>query len=253
MTGIQWRLNRIFSSDGRAVILPVDHGIALGEIAGLREPLKILKQFAELPIDGVLLTQGLYRSTNPSMWGRDGPSRILTVDSFFSDENSLAHDVIFDPMTALVEGFDAIKMIMMWDQPPHIQAAIIKNITKTIVKAHKLNVPVMVEPILNNGYSGSAPLLNNAVRIAFEIGADILKVPNPDSLDTLNRWITSYPVPFLILGGHAITSPDSIVKMVHDALQAGASGVTMGRNIWNRPGPEGFQLMKTIIGLVHSK
>ncbi|HBQ93824.1 MAG: hypothetical protein C7B43_15525 [Sulfobacillus benefaciens] len=249
MTGIQWRLNRIFSSDGRAVILPVDHGIALGEIAGLREPLKILSQFIELPIDGVLLTQGLYRSTNQSMWGRNGPSRILTVDSFFSDENSLAHNVIFDPMTALLEGFDAIKMIMIWDQPPHMQAALIKHITKTIVKAHKLNVPVMVEPVLNN--KDSVPLLNNAVRIAFEIGADILKVPYPDSLETLNHWTTSYPVPFLILGGHAITSPDAIVDMVGKALKAGVAGVTMGRNIWNRPDPEGLQLMKAIISLVH--
>ena len=253
MTGIEWRLNRIFSSDGRAVILPVDHGIALGEIAGLRDPLKVLRQFLQLPIDGVLLTQGLYRSTNPSLWGRGGPARILTVDSFFSDENSLVHDVLFDPMTALTGGFDAIKMIMMWDQPAHTQAAIVKHISKTIVKAHKLNVPVMVEPILNNGYGASDPLLNNAVRIAFEIGADILKVPYPDSLDTLNHWTMSYPVPFLILGGHAITSPDAIVKMVKEALQAGAAGVTMGRNIWNRPEPQGFQLMKTIITLVHDK
>jgi DhnA family fructose-bisphosphate aldolase class Ia len=113
-------------------------------------------------------------------------------------------------------------------------------------------MPVMVEPTLFNTARTSSSELGDAVRVAFEIGADILKVPYPGSIDVLEHWVQSYPVPFLMLGGSTVASGDHIINLVQQALNVGVSGIVMGRNVWNRPGREGLDLMGSLLEVVHS-
>ncbi|MCY0909918.1 MAG: hypothetical protein OWR62_16190 [Sulfobacillus thermotolerans] len=251
MDGKSWRMGRIFAQDGRAVILPIDHGISLGEVDGLKDPLNTLRKFLRLPLDGILMTYGLNAALDKDLLGRNAPARILTADTFYAEGGELHYEVLFEAETAVREGFDALKVILFWDQPPSPRAHVVRRISQLIVQAHQRGVPVMVEPTFFDMSCASPDKLADAVRVAFEIGADMLKVPYPGDFDVLAQWVRAYPVPVLLLGGSVKASKDAIVNLVSRALKAGISGIVMGRNVWNRPNFEGVELMKHLLDLVH--
>src|SRR3954471_19618568 len=81
--GKVYRTGHIFVADGRTLILPVDHGLTLGRIEGLEDPVARVDGLLELPCDGLLMAPGLTRMTADRFARRDAPARLLTLDTFF--------------------------------------------------------------------------------------------------------------------------------------------------------------------------
>ena len=81
--GKTYRMGRIFGADGRTLILPVDHGLTLGRIEGLEDPVARVDGLLDLPCDGLLMAPGLTRLTADRFARRDAPARLLTLDTFF--------------------------------------------------------------------------------------------------------------------------------------------------------------------------
>ena len=73
-----------------------------------------------------------------------------------------------------------------------------------------------------------------AVRAAAELGADVVKTAWPGDKDAFRRIVDACFVPVIVLGG-AAGDDASILKMVEDAISAGASGIAIGRNVWQHP------------------
>ena len=83
--GKTYRMGRIFGPDGRTLVLPVDHGLTLGRVEGLEDPVGRMDGLLDLPCDGFLMTPGLTRLTADRFARRDAPARLLTLDTFFRD------------------------------------------------------------------------------------------------------------------------------------------------------------------------
>ncbi len=251
MTAKTWRLGRLFGPDGRTVILPVDHGLPLGEVSGLEDPIDLLSSFRAVPLDGVLMSYGLGLRTVPLFASRNAPARVLTADNFLEDAASgLQYDMLIRPSLAIREGYDAMKVIMFWDQPASNRMQMMRLIAELVAETHQLEMPIMIEPTyLHTPLSDRA--LGDAVRLSFELGADIIKIPFPDSMETLTRWIRSYPIPFVMLGGSQVKSFQETIDAVKLAVNVGARGVVMGRNIWQRPRDEALEMMGHIWEIVH--
>ena len=81
--GKAYRMGRIFGADGRSLVLPVDHGLTLGRVEGLEDPVALLAALRELPCDGFLMTPGVARHTVQQFAQRGAPARLLTLDTFF--------------------------------------------------------------------------------------------------------------------------------------------------------------------------
>jgi len=79
--GLTYRMGRIFGRDGRAMILPVDHGLMLGRVPGLEDPGGLVHAAAELGCDGLLMSLGLLRATAGTFADRCAPARLLTIDT----------------------------------------------------------------------------------------------------------------------------------------------------------------------------
>lgn len=251
MTAKTWRLGRLFGPDGRTVILPVDHGLPLGEVSGLQDPIDLLSSFRGVPLDGVLMSYGLGSHTVPLFASRNAPARVLTADNFLEDAPSgLQYDMLIRPSIAIREGYDAMKVIIFWDQPASHRMRMMGLIAELVAEAHQLEMPIMVEPTSLHG-ALTDMALGDAVRLSFELGADIIKIPFPDSMQTLNRWTRSYPIPFVMLGGSQVKSFQETIDAVELAINTGARGVVMGRNIWQRPRDEALAMMRHIGAIVH--
>jgi DhnA family fructose-bisphosphate aldolase class Ia len=91
----------------------------------------------------------------------------------------------------------------------------------------------------------------HAVRIAMELGVDLVKVPYTGSRESFARVLEDVDVPVLVAGGARLASDEAILRFVDDVLGAGAAGVTFGRNIFQSENP--VRLARAVTTMVHHR
>ena len=91
--------------------------------------------------------------------------------------------------------------------------------------------------------------VKHAARVGAELGADIVKVPYTGSIDSFTEVVQGCPVPVVIAGGPKMDSDEDIFKMVEDALAAGATGVSIGRNAFQHEKPD--KIVAALCKMVH--
>ncbi|PVF10877.1 3-hydroxy-5-phosphonooxypentane-2,4-dione thiolase LsrF, partial [Yersinia pestis] len=85
-----------------------------------------------------------------------------------------------------------------------------------------------------------------ASRIAAEMGAQVIKTYYVDS--GFERIAAGCPVPIVIAGGKKLPERDAL-EMCYQAIDQGASGVDMGRNIFQSDAP--IAMLKAVHAIVH--
>src|ERR687886_2499103 len=181
--GRSYRMGRLFGADGRSLILPVDHGLTLGRVEGLEDPVARVEGLLDLPCDGLLMAPGLTRATADAFAHRGAPARLLTLDTFFREpgEADAGTGLAASVETAARLGVDAVKLFMAWNVPSRERAATLSRIAEVVERAEAYELPVMVEPIVV-GEPRSEEVVTvegDAARVAMESGADIVKVAYP--------------------------------------------------------------------------
>ncbi|MBX6372270.1 MAG: deoxyribose-phosphate aldolase [Acidothermus sp.] len=255
--GSTYRLGRIFGRDGRTMVLPVDHGLMLGRIAGLEDPVAMTSTAIEAGCDGLLMSAGLARATASLFAERGSPARLLTVDTLFRDgeTDAAAATLVTSVRQAARLGVDAVKLLMAWDFPSAQRTATVQRIASVIEEAARWDMPVMVEPLTlrEKDAARSAELMVEAARIATELGADILKVAYPGDPQVLADLVAESRLPVVILGGPRVSTVAELLGVVDEALRAGASGIVIGRQVWQRPPAERTAVMKALVDVVHGR
>jgi len=247
------RMGRIFGEDGRCLVLPLDHGTQLGRVPGLEDPLGALASFIDAGCDGFLLGPGVLRRSAPLFARRDAPARLLTADLYWADAAGSGHEAAVAAELAASLGADAIKVFMPWDVGAADRSRTASLIARLIEGAEPLGMPVMVEPIVLEAEPGpeAVEIATHGCRVAVELGADIIKLAHPGDLDLLGALAAESGVPLVLLGGPGASAPDELVEMVAEAVKAGASGIVIGRKVWQRPLPEAVELLARLRGAVH--
>jgi len=92
-------------------------------------------------------------------------------------------------------------------------------------------------------------IVKYSARVAAELGADIVKGYYTGDKETFKEVIEYCPVPYIVLSGPASGDPEVLLKFIRDALDCGAAGVTMGRNIWTYRDPA--VMTRAVCRLVH--
>lgn len=255
--GVTYRMGRIFGPDGRAMILPVDHGVMLGRVPGLEDPKVLVEAAAGARCDGLLMTLGLARATAASFAHRHAPARLLTLDTLLSDgaEDPGASALVASVRQAAVLGADAVKLLMAWDVPSADRAATARRIAAVVEEAARWDMPVMVEPAALRAPRSeqTVDLEVGAARIAMELGADIIKMAYPGRPDIMTSLRAELGVPIVILGGPRVSTAADLVRMVGEAVTSGASGIVIGRQVWQREPDERQAVMRALVEVVHGR
>jgi class I fructose-bisphosphate aldolase len=92
-------------------------------------------------------------------------------------------------------------------------------------------------------------IVRHCARVGQELGADVIKVNYTGSIESFARVVEACCVPVVIAGGEVMESTRDIVQMVHDSVQAGGAGLSVGRNVFQHRNPE--LLVKALHGVVH--
>jgi class I fructose-bisphosphate aldolase len=251
--GKRYRMGRIFGEDGRTLILPVDHGLTLGRIQGLEDPVGVLEGLLDLPCDGLLMAPGLTRHTADRFAHRGSPARILTLDTHFREgDEPPGAGLAASVEQAAALGVDAVKLFMAWNIPSRDRSETMARIARVIERAERFELPVMVEPIaVGEPRSPEAIALEgDAARSAMEIGADIIKVAYPGE-ELMEAWTGELQVPLVILGGPRSGGAEGVLTLAEEAVGAGARGIVIGRNVWQRPPDVTRRLMARLHEIVH--
>jgi len=119
--------------------------------------------------------------------------------------------------------------------------------TEYIDEANRYGIPVLAVTAVGKGLGKDARYLSLASRIAAELGASIVKTYFCKDFE---KVVDTCPVPIVIAGGKKVPEKDAL-QMAYDAIQAGAIGVDMGRNIFQSSDP--VSMIKSVNAIVHKK
>lgn len=231
MIGKKRRLQRIFQRDGRTLIVALDHGGFMDRPAsGLIDPVETVRRVVAGGADAVMTTLGSARAIAEALEER---GLILTVQN-------KAPVVEAAVETALRVGADAVKVICYpwYEKDPES----VNNAARLGEECVRWEMPYLVETIPGGFEAGpemrTPEKLAGAARIGAELGADFIKTFYPGDAHGMQVVAENCPVPVVILGGERGESERQILELVAAALEGGAAGVAMGRNIWGHPAPE---------------
>lgn len=240
--GMKNRLARIFNPEtGRTVMLAIDHGYFQGPTSGLeRVDINIL------PIvpyaDSLMLTRGILRSIIP-------PSSSIPVVLRVSGGTSILKELSNEVIAVDIE--DSIRLnacavaVQVFIGGEHEKQSII-NMTKMVDLGTRYGIPTLAVTAVGKDMVRDARYFRLATRICAELGAHIIKTYYVEK--DFETVTASCPVPIVMAGGKKIPEIDALT-MAYKAVQEGASGVDMGRNIFQSDAPHA--MIQAVRAVVH--
>jgi DhnA family fructose-bisphosphate aldolase class Ia len=250
------RLLDATSGGKRLVILPVDHGLALGEVSGLEDPVDVAATFAkETAIDGTLCSAPVARRLAAAGFP-ESALRIVTLDSALQGGDGRILQVPVCPVSVAKDaGCDGVKVLMGWDADLAARGAVLTLVADAVHSGHEHGLAVIAEPVSAGAIERVEPgelerREIEAARIAIEVGADIIKMKIWPTT-RFERFVQHCPVPVVALGGGLSGQRTDVFDSIKRGLDMGLTGVFVGRNVWQRPRPEALELMQEVCDLVH--
>jgi len=240
--GMQNRLSRIFNPDtGRTVMLAIDHGYFQGPTTGLeRIDLNIvpLAPYA----DTLMLTRGILRTTIPPTYRGGIVLRATGGPSILKELSN--EQIAVDREDAIRLNVSALAVQVFIGGEFETQS--IHNMTRLVDMGNRYGIPILAVTAVGKDMSRDARYFRLACRICAELGAHYIKTYYiPDGFDTV---AASCPVPLVMAGGKKLPELDAL-QMSYNAVQEGAAGVDMGRNIFQSDAP--VAMIKAVRGVVH--
>jgi len=238
VTGKEIRMKRLFKRSKRLFIVPMDHGVTVGPIAGLEDIRRVVKSVAQGGADAVILHKGLARQITEYI--TPGGCELIV---HLSASTALSPDPNRKELVSSVEravrlGATAVSAHV--NLAGSYETQMLKDFGRLAEECDLWGIPLLAMMYVRDGSRESEydPVkIRHAARIAEELGADIIKVNYTGSPETFARVTSAVNIPVVIAGGHKMDSTADLLAMIADALQAGAIGVAIGRNVFQDNNP----------------
>jgi putative autoinducer-2 (AI-2) aldolase len=236
------RLARIFNPEsGRTVMLAIDHGYFQGPTTGLeRVDVNIL------PIvpyaDTLMLTRGILRSIVPPATPKPIVLRVSGGTSILSE---LSNEEIAVDIEESIRLNVCAMAVQVFIGGEYERQSII-NMTKMVDIGTRYGIPTLAVTAVGKDMARDARYFRLATRICAELGAHYIKTYYVDK--DFETVCASCPVPIVMAGGTKIPELDALT-MAYNAVQQGASGVDMGRNIFQSDSP--IAMLQAVAAVVH--
>ena len=244
--GKKRRLRRIFRYDNRTVIIPMDHGVTIGPVTGLVNMQEIINKLLQGGVDAVVLHRGVAKHVDTGNTG-------LIIH--LSGITKLCPDPTHKVQVCSVEeavriGADAVSVHV--NVGAEQEARMLTKLGRVADDCDRYGVPLLAmmyprgKKIQNQH---AVDVVAHAARLGAELGADIIKTNYTGDAETFKEVIRSCYVPVIIAGGPKIETAREVLRMVHDSLEAGGAGLSIGRNVFQHEKPT--NMVKALSAIVH--
>lgn len=240
------RLKRIFQKDNRTVIVPMDHGVTVGPIMGITNMQAITDKLIKGKVDAVLVHKGIAKRIDI-----DDAGLIVMLSGMSTlSPNVNAKVQVCSVQEALKLGADAVSVHV--NVGAQDEDKMLANLGKVSEECDAFGIPLLAMmyprgPKIANEHA--LEVVAHAARIGAELGADIIKTNYTGSIDSFKQVTESCPAPVVIAGGPKCKSPQEVLQTTFDALQAGAAGLSIGRNVFQAENPTA--IAKALSAIVH--
>jgi fructose-bisphosphate aldolase, class I len=239
------KILNITARDGKALVLAMDHGRTGGITPGIEQPDRVFDQVLEEGADALMTSFGILKQYASVLAGRvptilrvDGGISLYQHDWLDYDEWRLMYS-LEDAHALGASGVIVMTFIgagcelQTLDITARVSAAALNSDLVVMSEA----LPVKCERIPDPLDAGA---MASAGRLAFEHGADVIKNYYTGSTESFRTVTESIPIPVMIAGGIQSDNDRTILQSVKDAMDAGARGAVIGRNIWQHANPAGM-------------
>lgn len=240
--GMKNRFSRIIRPENeRCVMLAVDHGYFLGPTEKLENPRETIQPLLKYA-DSLMLTRGVLRtsvipeSNTPIVLRVSGGSSIVGED--LSKET-----IVTSIEEALRLNASCLALSIFVGSKYEFQT--LKNLSRLVNEGEKYGIPVLAVTAVGKEMARDARYLGLACRVAAELGAHLVKTYY---CEDFTKVVDGCPVPVIIAGGKKLEEKEAL-KLTFNAISNGASGVDMGRNIWQSENP--VAMIKAVRAIVH--
>jgi len=252
MIGKQIRMERIIDRNtSRTVIVPMDHGVSSGPIYGITDLRDAIEQVVRGGANAIVEHKGMVGAGHR----RSGKDVGLIVH--LSASTSLSPYPNTKTLVCTVEealrlGADAVSIhVNIGDE---MERQMLSDFGMVSSRAREWGIPLLAmiyprgEKIANEYDPG---VLKHAARLGAELGADIVKISYSGSVESFREVIEGCRVPVVIAGGEKMESDKQILETVRGSIDAGGSGVSIGRNIFQHQDPT--RMVGAISMIVHEE
>jgi fructose-bisphosphate aldolase/2-amino-3,7-dideoxy-D-threo-hept-6-ulosonate synthase len=259
--GKEMRISRLFDPKSkRMVLVTMDHGICVNPMKEINNPSGVVRKIVEGGADALLLTPGIAKCAYKNLLGSNTSLMIRIDGTATSIGPDLTNDeLIYSVEGALRMGADAVATFGVIGVPREAQLS--RKNGKVNEDCEMWDMPLMIEMVpeemlrhqfanrVERRWPSDPEVVKYSARVAAELGADIVKGYYTGDKDTFREVIEYCPVPYVVLGGPASGDPEVLLEFVHDAMDCGAAGTSMGRNVWTYKDPAA--LVRAICQIVH--
>ena len=228
--GLKNRLANIFSPEsGRTVMLAIDHGYFQGPTTGLeRVDVNIVPL---LPwSDTLMCTRGILRSVIPPSYTKGVVIRASGGPSILKELSDEELAISIDEAVRLNVAAMAVQVFVGGEH----ETKSIHNLTRLVDMGNSAGIATLAVTAVGREMVRDAQYMRLATRICAELGATYVKTYFVD--EDFETVTAACPIPIVIAGGKKLPEKDAL-EMAYRAVQQGASGVDMGRNIFQSEAP----------------
>ena len=243
--GMKNRLSQLIQRDGKAMFLPIDHGYFQGPTTKLEEPAKTLEPI--LPYaDAVMVTRGVLRACiDPTI----AKPIILRVSggATMARKEELDHEGITTSINEVMRLNASAVSMSIYVGSEHEHDSLL-NLSHLVNECEEYGIPTMAVTSVGTELGKRvARYLALASRIAAELGARVVKTYYCE--EGFEKVVRGCPVPIVIAGGPKVDSELEVFSWIYDAIQKGAIGVNLGRNIWQHEHP--VAMARAVRSIIH--
>ena len=250
MIGKEIRIERIMDRNtGRAVIVPMDHGFTLGQIEGLLDMTRVISDVSEGGANAIVLHKGIVKR------GHRRKGRDIGLIVHLSGSTSLNPDPNDKVLVCTVEeaislGADGVSIHINLGAPN--ESKMLEDAAVVVKECNRWGMPllVMIYPRGKGIDPNSPQTIGHCVRVAEELGADLIKTNYPGDPVSFAKIVKACSVPVFIAGGEKAGDLETL-EIIRDSVAAGGAGVCVGRNAFQRDDPKAF--VKALCRVVHDK
>ena len=235
----------------RTVIVPMDHGLTMGPIAGLEDMATIVNKVADGGANAIILHKGVVRA------GHRGYGRDIGLILHLTGSTSLGPDPLGKVPVATVEeaiklGADAVSVHINIGAPNEPEQLRSFGEVAEICAGWGMPMLAMMYPRGPKVKSEHDPVMvSHAARIGAELGADVIKTNYTGDINSFKKVVRGCPVPVVIAGGPKMATDREVLEMALEATKAGGAGVSIGRNVFQHRNPVG--MVRALAKIVHEE
>ena len=237
---VRWSRFRSTES-GRSLIVPIDHGLTLGPIDGIGGVGEIGRWMRNDAIDGVIAHKGLVaRLAGAGVLAGRGVMVHLNGATAIGEEPDTKH-LLTSVETAMRLGADGVSVQVNFRPDNHSHN--LGVLGRVVDEAERYGMPVlaMVYPAgVVDDESVAMTRHRHYLRIAFEMGVEAVKTAPPQHLEDIPQLLDGVDDLTVLFSGGSLSSDESLISLAKAVSTAGAGGLCVGRNVFQRPEPDGI-------------